>query len=486
MGARPLLILMQLRITLHLSFIFSIAAILLAWNSVGAPKTARLEVDGSTIVRETRQVKVAGFLKEADITLDLGDVVEPSVGAALPNDQVLRITRAIPLTMVNDGASTEIRTAAFSVQDVLKEAGVTLGLYDVVTLAGKAVSPLASLRRKLSGTIATAGVPQEPAPVLDVRHTLPLYVHDRGFITEVHGVGATLQESLTTAGIGLKPGDESLPKLSTTAQAGQHVYLKRAKDARLWVDGNDRALRTLAVTVQDLLEEAGIRLNSGDRVEPAQTSILKEGDGITVIRVNEERVTVNETIPFSTEFVADSTIEIGEQYVAQVGARGLRKRQLHILYENGQEIHRTTEKEWIETAPVKALIHYGTKVVLRTIDTPSGPRQYWRKLRVYATWYTPGSSGKPLGAPGYGITSLGYEARRGIIAVDPTVIPYLTELFVPGYGVGIAADTGGGIRGSMIDLAYADDDEHDWGSGWTEVYFLGPGPDPSQIRPPIS
>ena len=40
----------------------------------------------------------------------------------------------------------------------------------------------------------------------------------------------------------------------------------------------------------------------------------------------------------------------------------------------------------------------------------------------------------------------------GIVAVDPAVIPLGTHMTVPGYGEGVAADTGGSVSGSRIDL----------------------------------
>lgn len=64
-----------------------------------------------------------------------------------------------------------------------------------------------------------------------------------------------------------------------------------------------------------------------------------------------------------------------------------------------------------------------------------------RRLTVRATAYAlPGT------------TATGVGVRFGIIAVDPRVIPLGTRLYVPGYGEGIAADTGGAVRGNRIDV----------------------------------
>ena len=51
-----------------------------------------------------------------------------------------------------------------------------------------------------------------------------------------------------------------------------------------------------------------------------------------------------------------------------------------------------------------------------------------------------------------GKTALGVPVRRGVVAVDPQLIPLGTKLHVPGYGPGLAADVGYAIKGRIIDL----------------------------------
>lgn len=67
-----------------------------------------------------------------------------------------------------------------------------------------------------------------------------------------------------------------------------------------------------------------------------------------------------------------------------------------------------------------------------------------RKLTVDATCYIL-----------KGTTASGLPVGPGIVAVDPSVIPLGTRLYIPGYGKGIAADIGGGIKGNIIDLWYS-------------------------------
>jgi len=57
--------------------------------------------------------------------------------------------------------------------------------------------------------------------------------------------------------------------------------------------------------------------------------------------------------------------------------------------------------------------------------------------------------------PGNGsTTATGSPLRKGLVAVDPNVIPLGTRLYIPGYGNAIADDVGGSIKGNRIDLAF--------------------------------
>ncbi|MBO8159460.1 peptidoglycan-binding protein [Thermosyntropha sp.] len=85
-----------------------------------------------------------------------------------------------------------------------------------------------------------------------------------------------------------------------------------------------------------------------------------------------------------------------------------------------------------------------------------------RTLTVVATGYCPCYK---CNYPFYGQPSyLGYPLRKGIVAVDPKVIPMGSRLYIPGYGEGIAADQGGAIKGNRIDLCFSTHQEAlNWG-----------------------
>ncbi|WP_081328686.1 3D domain-containing protein [Neomoorella thermoacetica] len=69
-----------------------------------------------------------------------------------------------------------------------------------------------------------------------------------------------------------------------------------------------------------------------------------------------------------------------------------------------------------------------------------------------------------------GRTATGIKVRRGVVAVDPKVIPLGTKLYIEGYGEAIAADTGGAIKGNKIDLFMDSKQEAlRWGRRWVLV-----------------
>jgi 3D (Asp-Asp-Asp) domain-containing protein len=69
-------------------------------------------------------------------------------------------------------------------------------------------------------------------------------------------------------------------------------------------------------------------------------------------------------------------------------------------------------------------------------------------MRMIATGYTANCAGCG------GMTAIGRRAGYGIVAVDPRLIPLGTHLYIPGYGMAIAGDTGGDIVGHRIDLGF--------------------------------
>lgn len=100
------------------------------------------------------------------------------------------------------------------------------------------------------------------------------------------------------------------------------------------------------------------------------------------------------------------------------------------------------------------------------VEIPEESLKYSKKILMFATSYDkncPGCSGT---------TATGLSTGYGVVAVDPKVIPLGSKLYIPGYGIAIAGDTGGSIKGSKIDLGFDDIKKGWWSSRFVEVFIL--------------
>jgi 3D (Asp-Asp-Asp) domain-containing protein len=101
---------------------------------------------------------------------------------------------------------------------------------------------------------------------------------------------------------------------------------------------------------------------------------------------------------------------------------------------------------------IRALDHRARQVVARAkaVQSQTGPAS-----SAGASWVTDGARTLTVTSTGYslsGRTSTGLPVGFGIVAVDPAVIPLGTRITIPGYGEGVAGDTGGAVQGMTIDL----------------------------------
>lgn len=108
----------------------------------------------------------------------------------------------------------------------------------------------------------------------------------------------------------------------------------------------------------------------------------------------------------------------------------------------------------VTTRPTSPTTDVSTTGTTRPAPSPgAGPSPGGRTLTVKAYAYAL-----------RGTTAGGIPVAPGVIAVDPRVIPLGTRLWIPGYGQGIAADTGGDIKGNTIDVWVPTEKQaRDWG-----------------------
>jgi uncharacterized protein YabE (DUF348 family) len=443
----------------------------------------QVAVDGQFRVVRTNQTLVASVLRDAGVKLYPEDRVVPPLDATVEEGEVIRVNHARPVVVEVDGQAIHTRSLRSAPADILADLGITLSPYDKLVVDGQLVaatpsranSPLAmvSLSNR-TGRDVTSAVPS----TIHVQRAVALTVQPTGDQpVTLHTTMPTVGEALREGGFTLYLADTVHPDLGTPVQDGQVVTIDRAVPVTVVADGRHLHTRTHCKTVADTLAEVQVSLEGLDYTNPAPNAPLTPDMTIRVVRVSEMFRIEQEPIPFEIQFLPDPEMEIDTQGLKQAGENGVLQKRIRVRYEDGQEVSSQLEDSGVVREPKHKILAYGTNIVIRTLDTPNGPIEYWRKIRMLATSYSASTSGTPKTASYYGRTRLGWQMGFGIVAVDPTVIQLGSQVYVPGYGIGNAGDTGSAIQKRRIDLGYDDGDPKVWSwYRWTDVYLLTPVP----------
>ena len=443
------------------------AILLLALGLASTRSALRVEVDGQALRVRTHAMTVRAALDEAGLVLYPEDWVSPGIESAVEPGMRVRVVHALPVTLHVDGETRTLRTHVATVGELLAEAETPAGPGDEAWL---------------NGVLVSLDTPLGHSPEIVVHRALTV-VLDFGIGQQTaHTTEETVGALLESRRVTIFEADLVTPGLEERLRDGMTITIERSVPLQIEVDGHIIQTRTRAATVAGVLGEVGVPLVGQDTVAPDLSAPIRPAMTVRITRVREALEVEFEEIPFATVWVADPELEIDHSRLAQAGEPGMTKRRYRVRYEHGQEVQRVLEDSWAEQQPVTKTMAYGTKIIVRALELPDGTSvEYWRKMRVYTTSYTAATCGKPRTHPRYGYTRLGWWLTKGIVAVDPEVIPLKTKLYVPGYGLARAGDTGGGVKGKFVDLGYDEWNYQSW-HWWTDIYVLTPVPASSDIR----
>jgi uncharacterized protein YabE (DUF348 family) len=438
-----------------------LAAVIL---SIGFKKDIVIIVDGEAMQIRSGARTVASALNGAGFKPGPDDQVFPDEDNKIVEGDVIELRRARRVWLEIDNQAQWIHTAEISPVGILNAAGVTMEQGDRLWADGV----------QLKEAMLDAGLrPLE----LRLKRAMNVLLDIGGEDSVIRSAASTIGEALWENGIQIVEGDEVTPPVETPLANQMLVTVLRSRPLQIEVDGNTLDVRVVADTVGDALSRAGVALVGLDYAVPNLNAPIPESGLIQVIRVQEQVLVEQTAIPFSSFYQPASEIEIDNEVVLQTGAYGLNASRVRVRLENGAETGRTIEGEWVVREPEPRIIGYGTNIIIRTLNTPDGPIEYWRAVEMFATSYSPCRLGPGSTICSYTARS-GLPVQQGLVAFLPEWYDYmaLTQVYVPGYGIGTVGDTGWGLRGRhWIDLAYGEDDWVSWASNVT-VYFLTPVP----------
>ena len=424
-------------------------------------------LDGQTsILVDGQYGTVAEVMAAGGMTLGEADSVSPALGAPAHPATPIAIDRAAEVTVLTLDSAQTYRTQQTTLAGFLREISLSLP---------------PGARLLADGQPVTAPETQPLPQHLAVDPYKTVIIEDGASRRALRTTALTVGEALVEAGVTLAALDNVSPSRETALLPDLTIVISRAAPYRITADGQTVEAYSGATAVGQVLADNGLALGPLDYTRPALDATVAPGDVIEVVRVTERIDTEDVPIGFETVYEPAADMEIDTILEASAGRPGVLQRRTRVRLENGVEVSRAPDGEVVTVAPQNHVIRYGTQIVMRTIDTPEGPAEYWRKVTMRVTSYTAATSGKAPGDPGYGITASGMQAGFGVVAVDPTVVPFRSYVFVPGYGVAFAGDTGGGIKGRFIDLGYDEGALKSW-RGTVDVYYLGQPPAAEDIR----
>lgn len=259
----------------------------------------------------------------------------------------------------------------------------------------------------------------------------------------------------------------------------------REYDVKISVDGRNIGVRC-AGTVKDALDFAGVEIDEHDLINIGFSEPLNENTKIVVNRVDIVEEVQVEVLEYATKYTEDDSYTIGYSETIVDGAEGEVETTLRHVYVDGELISSDVIDEDV-TDPVDEVIVVGTKkynpIDDYSISELSAPLDLILDEDGVPLDYSQVFTGKSCAysaRPG-ALTASGRQAAVGIVAVDPSIIPYGTELYIATtdgskvYGYAIAGDTGTSLlRGDiLVDLYMNTIDEcYQWGARQVNIYVL--------------
>ena len=307
-------------------------------------------------------------------------------------------------------------------------------------------------------------------------HTIVVNINDSRdtAVTSYNTKADTVAEFLTEANIDFVKGKDqiSVPE-DSEINDDMSITIDKAIDIKITADGKESIVTTVPVTVDKLLELAGITVDEDDIISILPTTVLRSGDIVTITRVDVEYEEKLITTPFEEVTEDSDYLFADESEIVQEGIDHIEKETYKITKHNGVEISRELSASEVVQEGQDEITALGTRSRPAPVSHPSLPYSpgtselgfsYTSVMNARAVAYTapPGSHG-----------AYGGLCTYGTVAVDPTVIPLGTKLYIEGYGYAYANDVGSAIKGNIVDLFMESLSEcYAWGSRYVNVYIL--------------
>ncbi|MFD1039894.1 ubiquitin-like domain-containing protein [Virgibacillus byunsanensis] len=335
--------------------------------------------------------------------------------------------------VTENGKEQTVTTHSDTVEELLEEVGISVGEHD-------------ALSHDETAQVET-GMEIEYKTAKEV--TVTIDDKEEDYFTTMD----TIEQFLKEQNLTLSEYDEVSHQTDESIKNGLQLDIAKAYQVTINDGGNKEQVWTTGGSIEDILQQNDITYDENlDKIKPAIDEEVTKDEPIVITRVQKEIDEVEETVAFSTERKNDNSLEKGKEKVVTQGRNGTIVKKYEIVKENGEEVSRELINEEVIQESQNKVVAVGTKVEQKELVTLSSDssKSSSKEMTMTASAYTAGCSG----CSGYTSTGINLNANPDmkVIAVDPSVIPLGTRVWVEGYGEAVAGDTGGSIKGHRIDV----------------------------------
>ncbi|HJX41839.1 MAG TPA: ubiquitin-like domain-containing protein, partial [Anaerolineales bacterium] len=328
-------------------------------------RNVEVVVDGGPLTLHTHARTSGAVLRELGILPREQDTLSPSASIALVGSAAtVELRTARPVLIQAPSGTVWQASPDLQVENILDAAGVLLYPGDTVLVNGLRTRQLAAR-------------PGDAPRLIQLRNGHPIELRIDGVPNTIYSAAPTLGEALWENGIRLYEGDSIRPGPESGLSGPLQAEITRSRPLQIALAGSDLPTRSAAATVGQALAESGIALLGLDYSLPDSTQPLPPDGQVRVVRVLEVIQVEQEPLPFTTTYQPVDTLEIDQRSVVQAGAYGVSARRIRSRLEDGSEVARAVEGEWIAQQPQDQITGYGTQIQVRGVATDDGGIEYW-------------------------------------------------------------------------------------------------------------
>ncbi|HZY44392.1 MAG TPA: ubiquitin-like domain-containing protein, partial [Anaerolineae bacterium] len=237
-----------------------------------------LKIDGQTRVIRTNQRSIENILRDADITIQPEDLVVPDYSATLDDHQsTITVQHARLITIDVDGQTKQFRSRATALDELFKQANIEVGAHDRISVNGRVAN-----RGSDTTQLNAPGVIDLKRVTIEIKRAVPIEIKIGTNAQKFESAADTIGQALAEANVQIYLADRITPDLATPLQSNLQVVIEPSMPINVQVDGQLLKTRTRRSAVGEVLNDLGVTLLGEDYTQPTVDASVESGAVVNV------------------------------------------------------------------------------------------------------------------------------------------------------------------------------------------------------------